>query len=277
MEVRYGCNPRDFKKYNTKEIRDEFLVEKIFEEDKILLNYSHIDRIIFGGAMPKNTDLILDEAIDVKKELGMNYFLESRELGIINIGAKGRIIVDDEEYELDNLNALYIGKGHQKIVFKNIDGAKFYLASAPAHEEKKTVLINMNNAKKVPCGDSSTSNKRVINQLIHSSIVDTCQLMMGCTELKDGSVWNTMPAHTHERRMEVYFYFDIDSDNVVMHFMGEPEETRHVVMKNEQAIISPSWSIHSGCGTSSYKFIWAMVGENKVFEDMDDLKITDLK
>ena len=277
MKVRYGANPKDFKHYTTKEIRKEFLVKKIFSKDEILLTYSHIDRIIFGGAMPISKPLVLDEAMDVKKELGMNYFLESRELGIINIGTKGKVVVDDKEYVLDNLNALYVGKNHKRIIFENIENAKFYLASAPAHEEKETVLINMENAKRVPCGDGKTSNKRVINQLIHSSIVDTCQLMMGCTELKDGSVWNTMPAHTHERRMEVYFYFDLNDDNVVMHYMGEPDETRHIIMKNEQAVISPSWSIHAGCGTSSYKFIWTMVGENKVFEDMDDLKIKDLK
>lgn len=277
MKVRYGANPQDFKKYDTKQIREEFLVEDIFKEDEINLTYSHIDRIIFGGAQPKTKELILDEAVDVKKELGMNYFLESREMGIINIGSKGKIIVDDEEFELDNLNALYIGKGHKNVVFIAIEEPKFYIASAPAHETKDTVLINMDNAKKVPCGDSATSNKRVINQLIHPSIVDTCQLMMGCTELQDGSVWNTMPAHTHERRMEVYFYFGLDDNNVVMHYMGQPDETRHIVMKNESAVISPSWSIHAGSGTSSYKFIWAMVGENKVFEDMDNLAITDLK
>lgn len=277
MQVRYGANPKDFKKYNTEEIRDEFLVEDIFKKDEINLTYSHIDRIIFGGAQPKTTELVLDDAIDVKKDLGMTYFLESREMGIINIGSKGTVIVDEEEYELDNLNALYIGKGHKSVIFKAIEEPKFYIASAPAHEVKETVLINMENAKKVPCGDSATSNKRVINQLIHPSIVDTCQLMMGCTELQDGSVWNTMPAHTHERRMEVYFYFGLDNDNVVMHYMGQPQETRHIVMKNESAVISPSWSIHAGSGTSSYKFIWAMVGENKVFEDMDNLAITDLK
>lgn len=277
MQVRYGANPKDFKKYDTKQIRDEFLVEDIFKEDEINLTYSHIDRIIFGGATPRNKKIVLDENVDVKKDLGMNYFLESREMGIINIGSKGRVIVDDKEYELDNLNALYIGKGHKNVVFEAIEEPKFYLASAPAHEEKETVLVNMANAKKVPCGDSLNSNKRVINQLIHPSIVDTCQLMMGCTELQDGSVWNTMPAHTHERRMEVYFYFGMRAENVVMHFMGEGNETRHIVMPNESAVISPSWSIHAGCGTSSYKFIWAMVGENKVFEDMDAISIKDLK
>ncbi len=277
MNVRYGANPKDFKKYDTQQIRDEFLVENIFQKDKINLTYSHIDRIIFGGAEPKNKELILDQAIDVKKDLGMNYFLESRELGIINIGSKGSVIVDEEEYELDNLNALYVGKGHHNIVFKAIENPKFYLASAPAHENKPTVLVNIKNAKKVDCGSSQTSNKRVINQLIHSSIVDTCQLMMGCTCLQDGSVWNTMPAHTHERRMEVYFYFGMDEENVVMHYMGQPNETRHIVVKNESAVISPSWSIHAGSGTSSYNFIWAMVGENKVFEDMDDIKISELR
>ena len=277
METRYGTNPKDFKEYDTKKIRDEFLVTNIFEKNKVNLTYSHIDRIIFGGAMPISKELILDECLDVKKDLGLDYFLESRELGIINIGGVGKVVVDDKEYKLDNLNALYIGKGHKVVKFINIDNPKFYLASAPAHEEKQTVLINMENAKKVACGDSLTSNKRVINQLIHPSIVDSCQLMMGCTELLDGSVWNTMPPHTHQRRMEVYFYFGLSEDNVVFHYMGQCDETRHIVVSNEQAVISPSWSIHAGVGTSSYKFIWAMCGENKVFEDMDNINIKDLK
>lgn len=277
METRYGANPNDFKKYDTKQIRDEFLVTDIFQEEKINLTYSHIDRIIFGGAFPLKKSLSLNEAIDVKKALGMNYFLESRELGIINIGGQGKVIADGKEYILDNLNALYISKGTKEVIFENIDKAKFFLSSAPAHEVKETKLINKGNAKKVPCGDIKTSNKRTINQLIHPSIVDTCQLMMGATELEDGSVWNTMPAHTHERRMEVYFYFGLDNDNAVFHYMGEKEETRHIIVHNEQAVISPSWSIHAGSGTSSYKFIWAMVGENKVFEDMDDIAIKDLK
>ncbi len=277
MEKRYGANPNDFKKYNTEEIRKEFLVENIFQDDQINFTYSFIDRIIFGGVKPVKKKLVLDQEIDAQKEIGMNYFLEAREMGIINIGGKGKVIVDNQEYVLDNLNALYIKKGSKEVIFENIDNPKFFVASASAHEEKETKLINFTNAKKVPCGESKTSNKRIINQLIHPSIVDTCQLMMGATELLEGSVYNTMPAHTHLRRMEVYFYFDLDQDNVVFHFMGEPQETRHIVVQNEQAIISPSWSIHAGCGTSSYKFIWAMVGENKVFEDMDNIKITDLK
>ncbi len=277
MEKRYGTNPNDFKKYNTEEIRKEFLVENIFKDDQINFTYSFIDRIIFGGVKPVKKKLVLDQEIDAQKEIGMNYFLEAREMGIINIGGKGKVIVDKQEYILDNLNALYIKKGCKEIIFENIDNPKFFVASASAHEEKETKLINFTNAKKVPCGEDKTSNKRIINQLIHPSIVDTCQLMMGATELLEGSVYNTMPAHTHLRRMEVYFYFDLDQDNVVFHFMGEPQETRHIVVQNEQAIISPSWSIHAGSGTSSYKFIWAMVGENKVFEDMDNIAITDLK
>ena len=277
MKTRYGANPKDFKKYDTKEIREEFLVEDIFKEDNINLTYSHIDRIIFGGAYPVKKTLKLNEAIDVKKELGMNYFLENRELGIINIGQEGKVIADGKEYILDNLNALYLPSGTKDVEFQDIKGAKFYLASAFAPRQTKPMLIDYEKAKKVPCGDIKTSNKRVINQLIHPSIVDTCNLMMGATELLDGSVWNTMPAHTHERRMEVYFYFGINEENVVFHFMGQKDETRHIVVKNEQAVISPSWSIHSGSGTGSYKFIWAMVGENKVFEDMDEIKIKDLK
>ncbi len=277
MQTRYGANPKDFQKYDTDEIREEFLIEKIFVSDEINLTYSHIDRIIFGGAMPNKNKLNLDTALNCQKDLGSNYFLENRELGIINIGGQGKIIVDKKEYILDNLNALYIGKGHQKIEFVNIDNPKFFLASCAAHMEKPTVLIDNAKARKVPCGDSLTSNKRVINQLIHPSLVDTCQLLMGCTELLDGSVYNTMPAHTHERRMEVYFYFGLNPENIVFHFMGEPSQTRHIVVKNEQAVISPSWSIHAGSGTSSYKFIWAMCGENKEFDDMDNVAIKDMK
>ncbi len=277
MQTRYGTNPKDFKKYDTTEIREEFLVEKIFASDEINLTYSHIDRIIFGGAMPVKNKLNLETAVNSSKDLGSNYFLENRELGIINIGGQGKVVVDEEEYILDNLNALYIGKGHQKVEFVNLDNPKFFLASCAAHQEKPNVLIDNAKARKVPCGDNLTSNKRVINQLIHPSLVDTCQLLMGCTELLDGSVYNTMPPHTHERRMEVYFYFDIDTENVVFHFMGEPSQTRHIVVENEQAVISPSWSIHAGSGTSSYKFIWAMCGENKEFDDMDPIAIKDLK
>ncbi len=212
--------------------------------------------------------------------LGTSFFLERRELGVINIGGAGKITVDGEEFALTHLDGIYIGMGAKEVVFSSDEAAKpakFYTLSAPAHKSYPNYNIDITMAKKVPAGEEKNSNKRVINQYIHPDVVDSCQLSMGLTELVEGNVWNTMPCHTHERRMEVYFYFDVNDDNVVFHYMGEPQETRHIVLKNEEAVISPSWSIHSGCGTSNYKFIWGMVGENKTFTDMDHIKMSDMK
>ena len=276
MEIRYASSNKDAKNYDTQRLRDEYLIENLFMENEIKLLYSHIDRIIVGGIFP------ITEKIKLKgeKELGSNFFLERRELGIINIGGPGIIILDDEEFSLNNKDAIYVGLGIKEVFFKSLDiknPAKFYLNSAPAHCKYPTALITLEKARKVKMGDISTSNKRIINQYIHPDVCKSCQLVMGMTVLEDGSVWNSMPTHTHDRRMEVYFYFDMNENTRIFHFMGEPNETRHIIMKNEEAVISPSWSIHSGAGTASYTFIWGMVGENQTFTDMDHIEMKDLR
>ncbi|ERT49307.1 KduI/IolB family protein [Fusobacterium sp. CM21] len=276
MEIRYASNNKDAKNYDTQRLRDEYLIENLFMENEIKLVYSHIDRIIVGGVFP------ITEKIKLKggKELGSNFFLERRELGVINIGGPGIIILDNEEFILNNKDAIYIGLGIKEVFFKSLDiknPAKFYLNSAPAHCKYPTTLITLEKAKKVKMGDTSTSNKRTINQYIHPDVCKSCQLVMGMTVLEDGSVWNSMPTHTHDRRMEVYFYFDMNENTRIFHFMGEPNETRHIIMKNEEAVISPSWSIHSGAGTASYTFIWGMAGENQTFTDMDHIEMKDLR
>lgn len=276
MEIRYASNNKDAKNYDTQRLRDEYLIENLFMENEIKLVYSHIDRIIVGGIFP------ITEKIKLKggKELGSNFFLERRELGVINIGGSGIIILDNEEFILNNKDAIYIGLGIKEVFFKSLDiknPAKFYLNSAPAHCKYPTTLITLEKAKKVKMGDTSTSNKRTINQYIHPDVCKSCQLVMGMTVLEDGSVWNSMPTHTHDRRMEVYFYFDMNENTRIFHFMGEPNETRHIIMKNEEAVISPSWSIHSGAGTASYAFIWGMAGENQTFTDMDHIEMKDLR
>lgn len=280
MDIRYGANKLDTKKYDTEGLREEFLIEKLFVSDDILATYSHIDRIIVMGAMPVSQVINLEKNIDCEKNLGVNYFLERRELGIINIGGSGVVTVDGEEYKLERLNGLYIGKESRDVSFKSDDSskpAKFYICSTPAHVKFETKLITLETAKRVQLGSLETSNKRVIYQFIHPDVLETCQLSMGCTVLDTGCVWNSMPCHTHERRMEVYMYFDLNEDNIVFHLMGEAKQTRHIVMKNEQAVISPSWSLHSGCGTSNYSFIWSMAGENRTFTDMDNIKTSDLR
>lgn len=280
MDIRYGANQRDAMHYTTEDLREEFLIEKLFEEDKKHMVYSHIDRIITGGVVPTTKEIELVDEIDTMKQLGTDSFLERRELGIINIGGQGIVEVDGVAYTMENKDALYVGKDTKKVIFRNTPQgvpAKFYLNSAPAHMAYPTKHIQMKDAKKVELGEQALANKRTIYQLLHPAVVDSCQLMMGLTMLDEGNVWNTMPAHTHERRMEVYLYFDMPEDAAVFHYMGEPSETRHIVMKNEQAVISPSWSIHSGCGTRNYTFIWGMVGENKTFDDMDHIKVADLK
>ncbi len=280
MDIRYGANQKDAKYYTTEELREEFLVESLFVAGQKNMVYSHIDRIIVGGVTPTDQAIELADDVDTIKELGTNSFLERRELGIVNIGAPGKVIVDGVAYNVGNRDALYVGKETAKVEFISDDAAspaKFYLNSAPAHTAYPTKHVSMKDAKKVVLGDQATANKRTIFQLLHPDVLQSCQLMMGLTMLEEGSVWNTMPSHTHERRMEVYLYFDIADDSVVFHYMGEPTETRHIVMKNEQAVISPSWSIHSGCGTKNYTFIWGMVGENKTFDDMDHIKTTDLR
>ncbi|TCS80118.1 5-dehydro-4-deoxy-D-glucuronate isomerase [Pectinatus cerevisiiphilus] len=280
MDIRYSANQNDFKHYTTEQIRNEFLIKKIFTENKVNSFYSHVDRVVVLGCMPTTEKISIDKGIDIWKNFGTNYILERREIGIFNIGDTGAIIADGKEYKLNYKDCLYISMGTKEVFFKSEDSkkpAKFYMVSAPAHKPCKTTFISIADAKKIPCGAVETANSRTINQFIHPDVLETCQLSMGMTSLNTGSVWNTMPAHTHERRMEVYLYFDIPKDNVVFHMMGEPSQTRHIVMNNEQAVISPSWSIHAGCGTSNYTFIWAMAGENKTFDDMDNIANVNLK
>ena len=272
---RYASSPKAVKKYDTKQLRDEFLIDNLMEEGAINLTYSHYDRYIAGSAVPV-TPLKL-ETIDPLKS---SYFLERREMGIINVGGKGTVIVDGAVYELGFKDALYIGSGNKEVVFasdNSSETAKFYINSAPAHTNYPTKKVGLAEANKLELGSMETANHRTVNQMIIGGIVTTCQLQMGMTELKPGSVWNTMPAHVHDRRMEVYFYLDIPENQAVCHFMGEPQETRHIWMQNHQAVISPPWSIHSGSGTSNYTFIWGMAGENLDYGDMDVCKITDLR
>lgn len=275
-EVRYASHPNDAKHYDTQRLRDEFLVEKVFEQDMINMVYTDYDRIIVGGAYPVNKALSLD-AIEPLKAA---YFLERRELGVINIGGKAKITVDDETIELDYREAVYLGRGTSKVVFESADAsqpAKLYFNSAPAHKAYPNKKVTLDDAITVELGDLNSSNARKINKLIVHGVVDTCQLQMGMTEFKEGSVWNTMPAHTHGRRMEAYFYFEVPEDQAVVHFMGQPQETRHIFMHNEQAVISPTWSIHAGSGTAKYTFIWGMGGENLDYGDMDTQQPSDLR
>ncbi|HAT4309167.1 TPA: 5-dehydro-4-deoxy-D-glucuronate isomerase [Clostridium perfringens] len=276
MRTRYANNPRDSKRYDTEELRENYLVEDIFKDDQIELVYSHVDRIIFGGIKPVYKELKLKAG----KEMGVDYFLERRELGIINIGGKAIVTIDGTEYELKEKDGLYVGKGNKEVSFKSVnpeEPAKLYVNSVPAHKEYETVKIDIEKANPVRLGDNKTLNKRTIYQYVHPNVCESCQLLMGLTMLEPGNAWNTMPCHTHERRMEVYFYFDMDEDTRVFHLMGEPTETRHLVVKNEECVISPSWSIHSGVGTSNYTFIWGMCGENKTFDDMDNIPMDVLR
>ena len=248
MDIRYSCNQRDFKRYTTEETRKEFLIEKLFEKDEVIAVYSHVDRMVTLGIMPVTEKVSIDKGIDIWKNFGTEYFLERRECGMFNVGGPGKVTADGKVYDLDYKDCLYITRGAREVFFESADGekpAKFYLVSAPAHTSYENRLIRIADAAKKPLGALETSNKRVINQFIHPSVLKTCQLSMGMTVLEPGSVLNTMPAHTHERRMEVYFYFEVPENNVVFHMMGEGQETRHIVMLNEQAVISPSWSIHA--------------------------------
>ena len=280
MDIRYSANQRDFKRYTTEEIRGEFLIENLYKEDEVVAVYSHVDRMVTLGCMPVEEVVSISKGIDVWANFGTDYFLERREIGIFNIGGAGKIKADGEVFEMGYKDCLYITKGTKEVTFESNSPdapAKFYMVSAPAHTSYKTTFIPIEKAAKKPLGSMETSNKRVINQFIHPDVLKTCQLSMGMTVLESGSVWNTMPAHTHERRMEVYMYFEVPENQVVFHMMGEGTETRHIVMQNEQAVISPSWSIHSGAGTSNYTFIWAMGGENQAFDDMDNIPTTDLR
>jgi len=278
MDVRQSIHSDHAKQLDTDALRREFLIENIFTVDNYTLTYSHIDRIIIGGVMPVNHPVTIGD--EMGKQLGVSYFLERRELGMINIGGPGLVEVDDTRWEVGHEEALYIGKGARNLVFRSLNPAqpaKFYYNSAPAHSTFPNKKITLQEAATATLGDAATSNRRTINKFIVPDVLPTCQLTMGLTKLDEGSLWNTMPCHTHDRRMEVYFYFDMSPESAVFHMMGEPQQTRHLLVHNEQAVISPSWSIHAGVGTQRYTFIWGMVGENQVFDDMDHVKISELR
>ena len=280
MDIRYSTGPKDMQRYTTEELRDEFLIQNLYQPDAVQAVYSHVDRMVVLGIMPVTKAVPIDQGIDVWANFGTHYFLERREAGVFNLGGAGSIVADGVKYDLGFQDCLYISMGTKEVTFESKDGkdpARFYLVSAPAHKPCKTTFISIKDANKRPCGSEETCNKRVINQFIHPDVLETCQLCMALTQLAPGSVWNSMPCHTHERRMEIYTYFNLPKDNVVMHFMGQPQQTRHLVMQNFDAVISPSWSIHCGCGTSNYTFIWAMGGENKEFDDMDNIAVPDLR
>ena len=280
MDIRYSCNQRDFKRYTTEETRNEFLIQNLYVPNEVVAVYSHVDRMVTLGCMPTTEEVSIDNGIDIWANFGTSYFLERREIGIFNIGGPGVIKADDETFHMNYKDCLYITMGTKNVTFASDDAAnpaKFYMVSAPAHCAYKTTYLPIEKAVKRPLGAMETANKRTINQFIHPDVLPTCQLSMGMTALEPGSVWNTMPCHTHERRMEIYMYFEVPENNVVFHMMGEGQETRHIVMKNEEAVISPSWSIHAGAGTSNYTFIWAMGGENQAFDDMDNIPTTELK
>ena len=275
-KVRYASSPNEVKYMDTKELRKEFLIKKVMHTDTIKWVYSHYDRYMTGGVVPVKKEVVL-KTIDPLKA---DYFLERRELGIINVGQTGTVSVDGKKYQLEYKEALYVGRGAKEVVFSSASEktpARFYLNSTPAHKIFPTKKVSQADAEIVELGAVETANARTIRKLIVNSIVETCQLQMGMTELKVGSVWNTMPAHSHDRRMEVYFYFEVPEEQAVSHFMGKPKETRHIWMTNEQAVISPPWSIHAGSGTSNYMFVWGMAGENLDYGDMDHCKITELK
>ena len=274
-ESRYASSPQAVKKYDTTELRDEFLIDDLMQDGKIKITYTHYDRYLAGGAVP--TGALTLESIDPLKA---DYFLERREIGIINVGGAGSVEVDGTTYELNLKDALYIGKGAKEVIFKSDSAnspAKFYFNSAPAHHSYPTKKVSLAEANKIELGSFETANHRIVRQMIIGGVVTTCQLQMGMTELKEGSVWNTMPAHVHDRRMEIYFYLDVPEGHSVCHFMGQPQETRHIWMQNHEAVISPPWSIHSGSGTSNYTFIWGMAGENLDYNDMDKVVIPNLK
>lgn len=277
IDIRQSVNAAYSKGLDTEGLRREYLVEQIFVADQITMTYSHVDRIVFGGIMPVTLPVAMP---DLGKTYGTAYFLERREMGLINIGGDGLVVVDGVEYPVGTEEALYIGKGKRELSFRSVDSArpaKFYYNSTPAHAAYPVRKITIEEASPQTMGEAKTSNRRTIYKYIVPGVVDSCQLVMGLTKLAEGSLWNTMPCHTHERRMEVYFYFNMTPDGVVFHMCGEPTETRHIVMRNEQAVISPSWSIHTGVGSQSYTFIWGMCGENQTFSDMDHVAMTSLR
>lgn len=276
MEIRFQSSPREVKGMNTQQLRENFLVQNLMQANQIQLVYSHFDRVIVGGAMPVSNPVLLPN----EAELRADYFLERREIGIINVGGAGSVEADGVVYELNKLDALYLGKGTRSVSFSSASAdqpAQYFLLSAPAHHTYPNRRMQKDEAAPVHLGEKATSNERTIYKYIHQEGIQSCQLVMGLTVLKEGSVWNSVPPHTHTRRMEVYFYFDLPEAHRVFHLMGEPQETRHIVMANQEAVISPPWSVHCGPGTTNYGFIWAMAGENYTFTDMDPVPIATMQ
>lgn len=269
MLTRYSANPSDVKTYTNQQLRKEFLLDELFEPSTIKIVYSHIDRTVAMGISPTEESLVLQDWIN-NKSFGTEFFLERRELGLACLSGSVRVHVDEQTYDLEALDVLYVGLGSKHIEISRTDGEAYvYGLSAPAHKALPSKLVKRQDAKVVELGSLETSNQRVINQYLHPDVLETCQLCLGITHLAPGSVWNTMPAHTHERRMEAYLYFNVKPEQAVFHMMGEPTETRHIVVRDKQLVLSPSWSIHSGCGTQNYSFVWGMLGENQTFDDMD--------
>lgn len=276
VDVRHNVHPEMARGLDTQGLRHHFFINALFVPDQVQMTYSHIDRLIVAGIMPEKSKVELP----TPKAVGQENFFDAREGGIINVGGSGKVIVAGTPYKVSGEVALYIGRSSHDIQFISDDAshpAKFYMVSTPAHKNLPTQLVDASRANKLDLGDQATANQRIIYQFLHPDVIETCQLTMGMTHMAEGSVWNTMPAHTHDRRSEVYLYFGLPEGQRVFHFMGEPEQTRHLIVGNDEAVLSPSWSIHSGAGTSAYSFIWAMAGDNKNFTDMDHLKIEDLK
>ncbi|ALM54301.1 5-dehydro-4-deoxy-D-glucuronate isomerase [Halomonas huangheensis] len=278
MEVRQAIHSEHAKTLDTQGLRDQFLIQDLFIKNEMNLVYSHIDRNIIGGVLPVDQVVIVPDSMN--QHTGTEYFLERRELGTINVGGPGSVTVDDTRYDIGTHEALYIGKESRSIQFESSDPtnpAAFYFSCVPAHQVYPTRKVTLDEASPQTLGDTSTSNRRTIYKYLVPDVLPTCQLLMGMTRLEEGSLWNTMPCHLHDRRMEAYFYFDMADDSLVFHMMGEPQETRHLVVRNREAVLSPSWSLHSGVGTGSYTFIWAMAGENQTFSDMDHIDMADLR
>jgi len=276
MEIRFAQSPQEVANLNTELLRDHFLIQDLFKTDTIQLTYSHYDRMIIGGIKPVNNAVELNNP----EELKANYFLERREMGIANVGGDGKVVVDGVDYALSKLDCLYIGKGTKEVRFISNDPSQpalYYMLSCPAHQTYPTAVCKKEAASPLELGAANTSNKRTVYKYIHLEGLQSCQLVMGITVLEEGSVWNSVPPHTHTRRMEVYFYFDVPQDHSVFHFMGEPQATKHIIMANQEAVISAPWSTHFGCGTSNYGFIWGMCGENLVYTDMDPAPVNTLK
>lgn len=276
METRYSTHPEQAKAFTTEELRKNYLVEDLFVVGETKLVYTLEDRAIVGGITPGEKPISLEGHDKIKAD----YFLERREVGIVNVGSSGKVVVDGEEYMMGNKDCLYVGLGKRELIFSSDSAeqpAKFYVFSAPAHKEYPVQKVSFNEVEPIELGASENANERVLRRMIHMDGIQSCQVVMGMTQLKTGSVWNSMPTHTHDRRMEVYLYIDMDENVRMFHMMGQPTQTRHIVMKNDEAVISPPWSIHCGAATGSYTFVWAMAGENKTYSDMDQVAMDEIR